>query len=256
MIKILKKGIQRFQATEELKKEMIDRFGKDHLDELVHKRRAIRNLAIALNMSETSGYKSRIGSVEDVDLVVFLHLKDRYVAEYLVVSYEGGECSVRNCDANSNAANFRQLGELLDGGYYVENFEFEECLNSDEWAMMSFGTRKRFDILVPSSAPNTGKVVSHSYYGRLLEETNLFFDSKKVTINAATVANDVEFYLTLLGGEDYPEYDNICELTKWVWQSLDSDTSIDSVARAACQLATQPGTNLRDISKRDVIDNI
>lgn len=43
-----------------------------------------------------------------------------YYQEYLVVTFRGGAKSVRNSNGNSNTANLRELGKLVDGGYYVE----------------------------------------------------------------------------------------------------------------------------------------
>lgn len=43
-----------------------------------------------------------------------------YYQEYLVVTFNGGAISVRNINGNSDTANFRELGKLIDGGYYSE----------------------------------------------------------------------------------------------------------------------------------------
>ena len=43
-----------------------------------------------------------------------------YYQEFLVVTFDGGAISVRNVNGNSCTANFRELGKLLDGGYYEE----------------------------------------------------------------------------------------------------------------------------------------
>lgn len=43
-----------------------------------------------------------------------------YLQEYLVVTFDGGGISVCSANGNSNTANFRELGKLLDGGYYDE----------------------------------------------------------------------------------------------------------------------------------------
>ncbi len=43
-----------------------------------------------------------------------------YYQEFLVVIFDGGAISVRNVNGNSCTANFRELGKLLDGGYYEE----------------------------------------------------------------------------------------------------------------------------------------
>ena len=43
-----------------------------------------------------------------------------YFQEYLVVTFDGGGVSVRNANGNSYTANFREIGKLIDGGYYDE----------------------------------------------------------------------------------------------------------------------------------------
>lgn len=49
------------------------------------------------------------------------HVTDyTYYQEYLVVTFDGGGKSVRSANGNSCTANFRELGKLIDGGYYDE----------------------------------------------------------------------------------------------------------------------------------------
>jgi hypothetical protein len=45
--------------------------------------------------------------------------------EWLVVHFVGGGISPRHATGNSNSCNFRQLGKLLDGGYYDEVRTYE-----------------------------------------------------------------------------------------------------------------------------------
>ena len=66
-------------------------------------------------------------SVQKVELEVYSKkITNEYVTdymyyqEYLVVTFKGGAKSVRNSNGNSNTANLRELGKLVDGGYYVE----------------------------------------------------------------------------------------------------------------------------------------
>lgn len=48
-----------------------------------------------------------------------------YFEEYIVVTFYGGAKSVRNVNGNSNTANFRAIGSMIDGGYYDEVFNYE-----------------------------------------------------------------------------------------------------------------------------------
>ena len=43
-----------------------------------------------------------------------------YYQEYLVITFDGGAISVRSINGNSDRANFREIGKLIDGGYYDE----------------------------------------------------------------------------------------------------------------------------------------
>lgn len=67
-------------------------------------------------------------SVASVEYEVYrLDLKDdvTYFTEYLVVTFFGGSKAVRVANGNSNTANFRVLGTLVDGGYYDEVGTYE-----------------------------------------------------------------------------------------------------------------------------------
>ena len=45
---------------------------------------------------------------------------DVWYTEFVVVTFVGGAKSVRNISGNSNNATFREIGRLIDGGYYDE----------------------------------------------------------------------------------------------------------------------------------------
>lgn len=67
-------------------------------------------------------------TVTSIDYEVYsLELKDdiTYYKEYIIVTFKGGSISVRSANGNSNTANFRAIGTLLDGGYYDEVFYYE-----------------------------------------------------------------------------------------------------------------------------------
>lgn len=48
-----------------------------------------------------------------------------FFEEFLIVNFFGGSKSVRVANGNSNTANFRALGTLIDGGYYDEICNYE-----------------------------------------------------------------------------------------------------------------------------------
>jgi hypothetical protein len=83
------------------------------------------------NVSKAFETLPHICSVESVDYEVYTRKiiinnepKDHFV-EYLVVHFIGGGKSVKITSGNSNTANFRILGTMIDGGYYDENREYD-----------------------------------------------------------------------------------------------------------------------------------
>lgn len=46
--------------------------------------------------------------------------------EWIIVTYDGGAKSYLRVTANSNAANFRAIGEVLDHGYYLDVETYRE----------------------------------------------------------------------------------------------------------------------------------
>lgn len=56
--------------------------------------------------------------------------KVTFYEEFLVVTFKGGTRSVRRAGGNSNHANFRELGALIDGGYYSE-LDFYQSLEAN-----------------------------------------------------------------------------------------------------------------------------
>lgn len=62
-------------------------------------------------------------NVARVDYEVYSKVVDpetTYYTEFVVVTFTGGGKSVRVISGNSNNANFREIGKLIDGGYYDE----------------------------------------------------------------------------------------------------------------------------------------
>jgi hypothetical protein len=53
-----------------------------------------------------------------------------YYTEFVVVTFTSGTISVRNISGNSNNANFREIGKLIDGGYYDEVEYYEKVKES------------------------------------------------------------------------------------------------------------------------------
>ena len=53
-----------------------------------------------------------------------------YYSEFIVVTFFGGAKSVVNASGNSDCANFRAIGELIDGGHYDQVRYWEELPNN------------------------------------------------------------------------------------------------------------------------------
>lgn len=55
----------------------------------------------------------------------------REIVEFVIVRFFGGGKSVKVVTGNSNTANFRVIGPMLDGGYYDENFRYDSMIEND-----------------------------------------------------------------------------------------------------------------------------
>ena len=67
-------------------------------------------------------------TVESIDYEVYsIELQDGVIhyKEFVIVNFYGGGKSVKTVNGNSNTANFRALGTMLDGGYYDEMYSYE-----------------------------------------------------------------------------------------------------------------------------------
>lgn len=49
---------------------------------------------------------------------------NHYFNEWIVVHYDGGGWCVCRVNGNSNNANYRAIGKLIDGGYYAEDIDY------------------------------------------------------------------------------------------------------------------------------------
>lgn len=80
------------------------------------------------NISKAFEAKPSGSTVASIDYEVYrMDMEDGRVffEEYLIVNFFGGGKSVRVANGNSNIANFRALGALVEGGYYDEIRRYE-----------------------------------------------------------------------------------------------------------------------------------
>lgn len=58
--------------------------------------------------------------------------------EFVIVTFRGGAISVRNVHMNSHSAILRDVGQLVDGGYYAEVEYYEKLQSDKEWSLIDF----------------------------------------------------------------------------------------------------------------------
>ncbi len=54
----------------------------------------------------------------------------RHCVEFVILRFVGGGKSVKVVSGNSNTANFRILGPMLDGGHYEENSYYDSMIET------------------------------------------------------------------------------------------------------------------------------
>ena len=89
-------------------------------------------------------YKRGIASIQ---YRVFKSLEYSYYQEFLVVNYDGGARTVRNCNGNSFSAIFEELSRFLDSGYYDEESSLVQFEIDPNWIEMTLEEVER-DYLV------------------------------------------------------------------------------------------------------------
>lgn len=85
----------------------------------------IDNISRALEVSNTN--------VMRVDYEVLTKFNDVFKIdvynEFIIVTFVGGAKSVKSTSGNSDSANFREIGKLIDGGYYDEVRYYESLFD-------------------------------------------------------------------------------------------------------------------------------
>ena len=68
-------------------------------------------------------------SVRDITYEVWHKESEQFghiFVEWIIVHYDGGAISPRRVEGNSNTANFRAIGEMLDSSYYEDLYLYKE----------------------------------------------------------------------------------------------------------------------------------
>lgn len=97
------------------------------------------------NLNEVFQMEPKCGSVEGVTYEVYIkdHGEGRIeYREWVIVHFVGGGCCPRLVNGNSNTANFRVIGEMLNGGYYSEVIDYETQTERGLTALLFIGESK------------------------------------------------------------------------------------------------------------------
>jgi hypothetical protein len=72
-------------------------------------------------------------SVDDIIYEVLFKVNDlgEHFSEWITIRYEGGAKAHRCVSCNSNSANFKNIAEMIDGGYYGENEHYIALIGKD-----------------------------------------------------------------------------------------------------------------------------
>lgn len=78
-------------------------------------------------------FKNQDTSIEKIELKIFVDKEmlkkgTRMIQEYVVVTYKGGAIAVANNSMNSVTATYRNIGELINGGYYDQVEKYNEYI--------------------------------------------------------------------------------------------------------------------------------
>lgn len=76
--------------------------------------------------------------IKSIEYKVFKNKQyEDWYQEFLIVNYDGGARTFRNCNGNSFSAIFEELARFLDSGYYDEEGLFYTFVNDPDWIEVS-----------------------------------------------------------------------------------------------------------------------
>lgn len=103
------------------------------------------------NISKAFEANPRGSTVASVDYEVYKRDAENgniYYREYLIVTFNGGAISTKNVSGNSNTANLRALGTMVDGGYYEEVLDYELTKEMSEYIDLTRDDVVTLDMLL------------------------------------------------------------------------------------------------------------
>lgn len=122
-------------------------------------------------------------SVESIDYEVYYKevpvedgVRDHFV-EYVIVNFIGGGKSFKNVSGNSNTANFRVIGPMLDGGYYDEVMDY---------------------TVLPKRGYKLVKLSENTFLDKLLARPMTHISDVRACFNYCQDGNDVERVIKMI----------------------------------------------------------
>ncbi len=75
-------------------------------------------------------------TIDKVELKIFLNKKNMWFEEYVVVTYIGGSIATIRNTCNSVGYTFKNIGKLINGGYYDEVDEYKKLCKDESWELV------------------------------------------------------------------------------------------------------------------------
>ena len=100
----------------------------EHKKCLLEKKLFVDKLSVALS--------GNCGQVIDVRYEAYESDNDSEPQEFVIITFRGGAISVRNVHMNSHSAILRELGRLVDGGYYDEVNYYNKLQLDNKWKLI------------------------------------------------------------------------------------------------------------------------
>lgn len=122
---------------------------------------------------------------------VVVHNENTYhhYVEFVVITFVGGGKSAKVVTGNSNTANFRVIGPMLDGGHYEENFYYDSMVETG-YELVQLSINAKLDKLLSKPMTHISDIRACFNYCRNSE------DVEKVIKMIPSVFGkfDVEYY--------------------------------------------------------------
>lgn len=78
-----------------------------------------------------------ITGITKVEYVVFKHNEHGHYQEFVVITYNGGARTVRNCNGNSYSAILDEINRYINSGYYSELEFFHDFEIDPTWTRLN-----------------------------------------------------------------------------------------------------------------------